>query len=90
MERAEQEKFGYLISKSRELAEPAIGFGLERCGFVRVEEGEDAVNFRLLTQRSLWALKGLDFLLDLPPRPRNKNREIGDDFFCPGTIGNNA
>jgi len=77
MGRQEQGRFGNLISKSRELVEPAIRFGLERWGFVRVKEGEDVVGLRLLTQKSLWALKGLDYLFDLPPRPRDPNRDIG-------------
>lgn len=77
MGRLEQGRFNNLISRSREQAESVIKFGLERYGFVQVKNREEAESLRLLTQRSLWALKGFDFLLDLLPRSRNAIGKIG-------------
>lgn len=64
----EQRRFEQPISYLRQQLEMPIKFGLERCGFVRVEENTNiATKARLGVMRSLWALKGFDYLLDLTP-----------------------
>lgn len=57
-----------LVPAGLKLVESMIRLVLESRGFVRVENRKGVVKIRLLTQRCVWALKGLDWLLDLPER----------------------